>query len=136
MTFKNPLTPLGWAISALAVVIVIAVIVWIANWDPFGSKQRLETKAANAELQATTAGMEVEAAEVSAQRVEVVVRTRESAQQSVSNLSRDAQGATDANQPLPADRAQRLRDHDKFLCELRPLQGCPAAAGADATGGR
>lgn len=123
------------AVVALVVAIVGAVLIWIANVDPFGSKQRLETKAANAELQAKTSGVEVKAAEESAQRVDVVVRVRESAQQSVSNLSREAQGAPDATAPLSADRAQRLRDHDEFLCGLRPLQGCPAAAGADARGG-
>ena len=123
------------AAVALVIVLIGAVVIWIANWDPFGGKERLQTRAANAELQATTSGAEVQAAQESAQRVEVVIRTRDAAQQSVTAVSRRAQGASDATQPLSADRAERLRAHDEFLCGLRPLQGCPAPAGADARGG-
>ncbi len=120
------------AVLALVAAILLAVVIWIANWDPFGSKQRLETKAANAELQASTSSLEVQGAEASTQRVEVVVRTREAAQQSLTDVSRHAAEAPDANAPLPPDRASRLRAHDDFLCRLRPLQGCAPAASADA----
>lgn len=123
------------AVVVLAAVLVVLAVVWIANWDLFGSKARLEDKAAGATLQAETTGVELRGEKESAQRVEIVVQTREAAQRSVTDISRKAQSATDATQPLSPDRAERLRDHDEFLCGLRPLQGCPAAPGGDAPAG-
>lgn len=118
----------------IALAIVGAVVLWITTWDPFGAKKRLETRAATAEQQAETSALTVQGAQESAQRVEVVVRTREAVQQSVTAVSRQAQGAPDATQPIPADRADRLRRHDEFLCGLRQVQGCTPATGADAPG--
>ena len=40
-----------------------------------------------------------------------------------------ARSAFDATDPLAADRAARLRDHDRRLCNIAPA-GCPAAPGA------
>jgi hypothetical protein len=46
-------------------------------------------------------------------------------------IREQALAAPDAATPLPADRAQRLREHDGFLCGERPVCGAAAGPAAD-----
>ncbi|WP_309091083.1 hypothetical protein [Phenylobacterium sp.] len=82
---------------------------------------------------AAVAGLEARAERDSAHRVEVVVRRRDVAARTVTQLTQDAMTSEDAHAPLAADRASRLRDHDRQLCLAAPeLAGC--AADPDAAG--
>lgn len=71
----------------------------------------------------------------SAQRVEVVVRQRDAAARTVTQLIRRAMISEDAHAPLAPDRAARLRAHDRELCLAAPqLAGCtadPDSAGSE-----
>lgn len=87
------------------------------------ARERPKVEAAIA--QAAVAGLETEGERDNAHRVEVVVRQREAAARTVAQLTRDAITSEDAHAPLPADRAARLRAHDRELCLAAPdLAGC------------
>lgn len=76
---------------------------------------------------ATVAGLEVEGAKASAARVEVVVRQREAATQTVSQIAPAILNSEAAHVPLDAERSARLRNHDLGLCRLaEDLSGCAA----------
>jgi hypothetical protein len=77
---------------------------------------------------AAVAGLEVEGAKASAARVEVVVRQREAAAQTVAQLTPAILNSEAAHVPLDSERSSRLRSHDRGLCQLAggDLTGCVA----------
>lgn len=133
-------------IGAIAGILAVAAAFTVLNaigfrFDPFKlvEKRADRAEAATAVAVADAAGrrLEVEGERLTAQRVDVVVRQAAAAQTATAALSAEAWSASDANLPLPSDRADRLRAHDRELCRLSPaLTGCPAPAPAADAGGR
>src|SRR5262245_49794391 len=96
------------------------------------ARERPKVEAARAE--AAVAGLEARGARETVQRVEIVVRQREVVREATAELTRQALISEDANVPLDAYRADRLRAHDLELCNAAPdLGGC--AQNRDAGGG-
>ena len=86
-------------------------------------------KVAAALDRAAVAGLEVEGAHASAARVEVVVRQREAAAQTIAQLAPTILNSEAANVPLDPERSARLHGHDRGLCQLASdLVGCATAA--------
>lgn len=86
-------------------------------------------KVAAALDRAEVASLEVEGARASAVRVEVVVRQREAAAQTVAQLAPAILNSEAANVPLDPERSARLHGHDHGLCQLASdLVGCATAA--------
>ena len=116
-----------WWLAVAAVLTLLAavtVIYWSGRRDG-AARERPRTEAALA--QAAVAGLETQGARDSLQRVEVVVRQREAAAQSVARVTNKALIAEDAHAPLDAERAARLRAADRELCLAAPeLVGCAA----------
>lgn len=116
-------------LAVAAVVLVIAAgLYWKGRHDD-AVRERPKTEAAL--VQAKVAGLEAEGAQVSAQRVDVVVHQRDAANAAVAQLLPKALKSEDANAPLDPDRTARLRDADRELCLTAPgLTGCTAAGNA------
>ena len=115
--------------AAAAVVLAAAAgLYWKGRHDDAAVQK---PKIAAAEAQAATAGAEAQGEKDSAQRVELVVRQREAAAATVTDLTPKALNAEDAHAPLDPARAARLRAADDQLCLAAPqLAGCAAPADA------
>jgi hypothetical protein len=111
------------------------------RWDPFGLQARrlerseAEVQRLRARLTAVTAALEA-GRELSVETRAAAARTAAAAE-AANALETLARGAPDATSPLDPDRLDRLRAHDRRLCELAPaLEGCastaPAAGGGAA----
>lgn len=116
----------------LAAVVTVAALVaglyWKGRHDGV-AREHPKTEAALA--QAKVAGLEAQGAKASAQRVDVVVHQRDLANATVAQLTPKALKSEDANAPLDPDRAARLRDADRQLCDTdSALAGCPAGGNA------
>ncbi len=84
-------------------------------------------KVAAALDRADVANLEAEGAKASAARVEVVVRQREAAAQTVTQLAPAILNSEAAHVPLDPERSARLHSHDRELCQLASdLVGCAA----------
>lgn len=116
-----------WWIAVAAVLTLlgaVTVVYWSGRRDG-AARERPKTGAALA--QAARAGLEAQGARDSLQRVEVVVRQREAAAQSVARVTHKALMSEDADAHLDAERAARLRAADRELCVAAPeLVGCAA----------
>lgn len=118
------LTPLGWA----AVVLVMLVAgVFLARgvgvrWDPFNLTERrleaAETRAVTAEQDAAARRLEIEAGKAQARRADAHHQTRVAVAEATTRTLEQAGQADDASILLDEDRADRLRAHDRRLCEL------------------
>jgi hypothetical protein len=114
--------------SVAAILTLTAGIYWKGRHDD-ALRERPKTEVALAK--AAVARLEVEGAQASAQRVEVVVRQRDAANGVVAQLMPQALKSEDANAPLDPARAARLRDADHGLCLSAPaLDGCAAGGNA------
>lgn len=116
----------------LAVLLVVtaaaAGLYWKGRHEG-AARERPKTEAALA--QAAVSGLETEGARASAQRVDVVIRQRDVAYDTVSALTPKALTSEDANAPLDAARAARLHAADLQLCRAAPeLAGCAASGDA------
>lgn len=77
--------------------------------------------------QAAAASLEAQGARESVARVDVVVRRRAAADETVASLAPAALQSEDAHAPLGPDRAARLLRADHELCRIVPdLDGCAA----------
>lgn len=116
-----------WWIAVAAVLTLLAastVTYWWGRREG-AARERPKTEAASA--QAAVAGLEAQGARDSLQRVEVAVRRREAAAQSVAGVTNKVLMSEDAHAPLDAERAARLRAADRELCLAAPeLAGCAA----------
>lgn len=84
-------------------------------------------KVAAALDRADVASLEVEGAKANAARVEVVVRQREAAAQTVAQIAPAIFNSEAAHVPLDPERSARLHGHDRGLCQLASdLVGCSA----------
>ncbi len=135
----------GWAKVLLIVAAVIVAVALISHhwnrltaWMPWSVESRLEraegqvedlrgdlaTAAANADARATEAAANAD----QVRRVETVHRQVIELRDLTDPVIHEARSAPDASTPLDPDRADRLREHDRQLCEFVP--GACAAAGA------
>jgi hypothetical protein len=113
--------------AAAAVLMAAAGLYWMGRHD---DAVRQRPRIAAAEAQAAAAGLEAQGARDTTQRVELVVRQREAAQATVTQLAAKALTSEDAHAPLDSDRVARLRAADDGLClAASALAGC---AGGDA----
>lgn len=102
-----------------------------------------QTRAATSNADAR--GLEVRGAQATAERVVEHTRVVRQVQTRTQTVIQEILSEPSINAPLPASRADRLRDHDRFLCDARPPVVCApgpshggggdAAAGANAGGG-
>lgn len=88
-------------------------------------------KVAAALESAAVSKLETEGARTSAARVEVIVRQREAAAESVAKLVPEILKSESADEALDPERSARLRRHDDELCRLAngDLIGCAPATG-------
>jgi hypothetical protein len=109
--------------AAAAIVLAAAAgLYWKGRHDDAAVQK---PKIAAAQAQAAVSGAEAKGEKDSAQRVELVVRQREAAAATVSDLTPKALNAEDAHAPLDPARADRLRAADDQLCLAAPsLAGC------------
>ncbi|WP_427791902.1 hypothetical protein [Brevundimonas diminuta] len=135
--FLRVLTPLGWLATMLLLVAVLIVVGrgLGLRWDPLqlqarrleAAEQRLGRAKAEAGVRAQEAaarGRQIESLDAFHQNNRAVTAAAVAAEIRARN-------ADDADTPLDADRAGRLRDHDRELCRLAPaVAGCAAATDA------
>lgn len=131
----------GWvklvaAVVAGAAALAVAAHQWdrMRAWLPWSEARRLEQVTADRDRLAVEAAAQrarVEALIDQAQRVETVHRQVIELRDLTEPVIHEARSAPDASIPLDPDRADRLREHDRRLCELAPdACGGPAAAAA------
>ena len=130
------LTPLGWLIAGIALLMAIALIAWGWNnlwaWLPWSAEARLhraEARVDRAESDASARGLEAQGNAEQVRRTEAYGDIRVRVEAATAESITQARSAPDATNPIAADRAARLRDHDRRLCDIAPA-GCPAAPGA------
>lgn len=124
------LTPVVWGAVVVAIAMALALFA-----DPFGRRarrlDRAEQAAAIGQAEARMRRAEHSAQDaivqgqrdLQEQQLAVTAITEKSVEQ--------ARGQSDAKTPLGDDRHQRLREHDRRLCEQAPsLRGCAALIGA------
>lgn len=116
------LTPKGWLIVGGA-----SALLWLGGYGayrvlaPMLAEQKAQTEQAR-DAQAS-AELEVEGAGVVAQAVEEYTAQGGRIVERTYVIREQALAAPDADAPLPADRADRLAEHDRFLCAERPVCG-------------
>ena len=104
------------------------------TFDPFNRQAaRIKGAEARADREASNGiarSLEVEGEREQAARVDTYHTQVIEVRDFTARAETEARSAPDANDPLPADRARRLADHDRRLCDARP-GACPAAAPLD-----
>lgn len=131
----------GW-VKVVAVIVASAAGIAIAahqwdrlwNWLPWSGERRLErVEGERDRLAAETAAQaaQIEALQEQGRRVDAVHRQVIELRDLTDPVIHEARSAPDASIPLDLDRADRLRGHDRKLCELAPgaCAGSAAAAG-------
>ena len=128
------LSPLGWLISAVAVIVAVALIAGIWNslwaWLPWSAEAQLDrtkTELATTQSDASARGLESQGNAEQVARTEAYGDIRIRVEGVTAESITRAQEAPDANDPLSDERADRLRDHDRRLCDIAPGT-CQAAA--------
>lgn len=116
-----------WIMTLVAAGAVLALALGLYWRGRIEGAARERPKVEAAVARAAISGLETQGERASAQRVEIVVRQRETAARTVTQLAQDAMISEDAHAPLAVDRAARLRTHDSQLCLAAPdLAGCAA----------
>lgn len=131
---RRTLSPLGWLVSIFALVAAIALIAGIWNglwsWLPWSAEAQLDrakTELVAAQSDATARGLESQGNAAQVARTEAYGEMRIRVEGVTAESITRAQEAPDANDPLSDERADRLRDHDRRLCDIAPGT-CQAAA--------
>ena len=138
-SFLRLLTPVGWSLLAVALVVAIALAGHGLGfrWDPFDLNRRrivsAETRAAAAEADAAARRLEVEGAAAQARRSDAHHRHVLELERATARAQAGARRAHDAEHPLDPARAGRLAEHDRELCRIAPPI-CIAAATEPAAG--
>lgn len=120
------LAPWGWGLS-LTVLLVLTVVLARGlglRWDPFDlAGRRLEAAQHRVETldrDLTAHRLEVEGGQTQARRVARHHQTLTAVAATTARTLERTEQADDAEILLEADRADRLRDHDRELCRLAP----------------
>lgn len=128
------LAPAGWLALGFAALIAGVVVLGGLGfrWDPFDLSRRRADRAEQVAVAATreAAARSAEALAQAGQvdRLDAALRSTVAIERATARSIETARTAHDASTPLPADRADRLRDHDRELCRIAPdLAGCFAA---------
>lgn len=126
------LTPLGWLIAGVALLLAIGLLAWgwnnLWSWLPWSGEARLdraERRADYAESDGAARGLEVEGNAAQVARTEAYGDIRIRVEGVTATAVNEARSAPDATEPLSGERAARLRDHDRQLCVIAPAS-CPA----------
>ena len=133
------LKPAGWAVAAVAAVIVFVLLVQALGfrWDPFDRASRrieaAEVRAATAEADAAARRLESEGAAAQQRRLEAHQQQALDLGRATIRAREEARNAHDAEQILDPARAARIADHDRELCLIAPVI-CAAAAAEPAIG--
>lgn len=132
MNFRS-LTPLGWLIAGVALLLAIGLLAWgwnnLWSWLPWSGEARLdraEGRADYAESDGAARGLEAEGNAAQVARTEAYGDIRIRVEGVTASTITEARNAPDATEPLSGERAARLRDHDRQLCVIAPAS-CPAA---------
>lgn len=121
------MTPLGWLVAGVAILIAIGFIAWSWNnmwsWLPWSGERQLE----RAETRAETAESDASARRLESQgNAEQVVRTeafgdlRIRVEATTAEAINEARSAPDADHRLLPDQLARVRGRDRELCQLSP----------------
>jgi hypothetical protein len=139
----GPLTPLGWLIAGVAVLIAVGMLA--AAWDrlwawlPWSTERQLDgqtQRADTAEDQALASGLQAEGESDQVRRIDTYAHQIITIQTATAQGAAEARSAPDADTLLDPDRADRLRRHDGELCRISPtLAGCGPAADPAGGGG-
>ena len=128
------LAPMGWLALCVGALVAFAVALGGLGfrWDPFDTDRRradrAEQVAVHATAEAAARSAEADARADQVVRLDAALRSTVALERATATAIQNARTADDASTPLPAARADRLRDHDSELCRLAPdLVGCPAA---------
>lgn len=118
-----------FAVIAVAVLLAWGALNRLTSWLPWSTASQLErAKDARDRYQgeAVVSRLETEGERASAERVHqthtIIIQAERAAHEAV----RNAYQAEDADVPLDAARADRLRANDARLCAIIRLDGCPA----------
>lgn len=136
MNFRS-LTPLGWLIAGIALLLAVGLLAWgwnnLWSWLPWSGESRLdraEGRADYAESDGAARGLEAEGNADQVTRTEAYGDIKIRVEGVTASTITDARSAPDATEPLSGERAARLRDHDRRLCDIAP--GSCSSATADA----
>lgn len=128
------LSPTGRLALGVSVLAACAVVLGALGfrWDPLDlNRRRLEraqATAASAVAAAAARTAEAQAQAGQVVRLDAALQSALTLERVTARSTQDARIADDASLPLPADRVDRLRHHDRELCRIAPeLVGCPAA---------
>jgi hypothetical protein len=131
-------------LAAVALAAMAAVAVAAHQWDrlwswlPWSDERRLEWVIDQRDRLAAEAAEQaarIEAMTEQARRVETVHRQVIELRDLTDPVIHEARSAPDASTPLDSARADRLRSHDRKLCELVASGACAATAAAAAGDG-
>lgn len=126
--------------AALILLLLFAAHQWgrITAWWPWAAERRIERVTRDRDrLSAEAAARREEAMAAGAQtrRVEHAHRQMLELNERTLSAIHESRSAPDANQKLDPDRADRLRGHDRGLCELAPdVCAADAAASRESAG--
>lgn len=126
----------GLVLAGLVALAVFSTVSGLWRGLPWSAQQRLErTEARLDQVQSelTARQAEVQALERQAESVADAHRIRNQARIVTVRAQTRAEEAPDAHDPIDPDRADRLRDADRRLCELSP-DLCPATDRPSAPG--
>lgn len=130
-------TTVGWIAGLVVLVSMILIVLGGLGfrWDPFDLSRRradrAEQTAAVARTEAASRGAESQGQAGQVARLDATLETLRSLDRATHFSIQTARTADDASLPLPIDRADRLREHDRRLCRSAPdLLGCTAAPDA------
>jgi hypothetical protein len=111
--------------SVAVIAILVAAVYWKGRSHGVDVERRKTTVA---QAQAETAKVEADLARRATARMDVFVRRQADGAEVARRYSMEALNVEDADKPLAVERAARLRDADRELCELSPnLDGCASA---------
>ena len=142
----------GWLKVLLIVAAMIAAVAVVSHqwnrltaWLPWSAESRLDRAEdqvedlqqdlATSEADAAARAAEAQANADQVERIETVHRQVIELRDLTNPVIHEARSAPDASTPLDPDRADRLREHDRRLCELAPDVCAAAGPGARSPGG-
>nr|WP_316629673.1 hypothetical protein [uncultured Brevundimonas sp.] len=141
----NFASPWGWAVSALALIAFLWLVIVAFGglgfrFDPLDLTRkradRAEDQAVVAMTNAAARAREVAGERDTTRRVETARSNVRQVETIAAESIIQARAAPDANQPLDPDRLVRLRHADDRLCQARPVVCDPQGAAARDAGDR